>query len=453
MKREHWFLLVIFTIFIGFVALFSLLPRSSVSRLERRKLMEFPEFSADSLASGAYTSAISSWFSDTQPYRDTLLEIAMAMKDRMALKLGDQVTFHAGIDPTDDMLGEVEPEDTIPPEPTEQELEQRNRRIDDVKANVTLDTIAKTAARGIIISGTGDNVRALMVFGGSEKGGASYAKAANEFKRVLGSGVNVYCVVIPTSIEFYCPENLRSSGKIRPQLPTIRNIYANLSDSVHAVDVYSPLAAHANEPIYLRTDHHWSPLGAYYAAQAIASVAKVPFWTLDHYTPRTIKRFVGTMYAYSRDASVKNAPEDFTYYIPKDTTYSATFVYYTLNDSTQKVAHESRPVKSAFFKRFKDGSGAAYSTFMGGDHLHVKVTTSAGTGRKIAIIKDSFGNAIPGYLFGSFDEVHVLDFRYFPHNFKKYVAENGITDVALCTNIFNSYSPSVAGKFRRMLTR
>ena len=93
----------------------------------------------------------------------------------------------------------------------------------------------------------------------------------------------------------------------------------------------------------------------------------------------------------------------------------------------------------------------AYSTFMGGDAKIVKVVTSTKNGRRIAIIKDSFGNAVPGYLFGSFEEVHVLDYRYFPKNIVKYVKDNRITDFCFINNIFNAYTQSVSASYRKLL--
>ena len=62
---------------------------------------------------------------------------------------------------------------------------------------------------------------------------------------------------------------------------------------------------HVAEPIYLRTDHHWAPLGAYYAAQEFARVAKVPFKPLSNYERRVVRNFVGSMYGYAQDISIK----------------------------------------------------------------------------------------------------------------------------------------------------
>ena len=149
---------------------------------------------------------------------------------------------------------------------------------------------------------------------------------------------------------------------------------------------------------------------------------------------------------------MKNAPEDFVYYTPNQVGYDAEYVTYTLNKNF-KIVRESKPFKSAFFKKFKDGTGNAYLTFIGTDQAYVKVKTSTPGNRKLLIIKDSYGNAVPGNLFYSFNEVHVIDFRYFTHNLKDYVAKNGITDIAVCFNVFNAYSSGSASKVKKMLTQ
>ncbi|MDE7421359.1 MAG: hypothetical protein K2N35_14260, partial [Muribaculaceae bacterium] len=90
---------------------------------------------------------------------------------------------------------------------------------------------------------------------------------------------------------------------------------------------------------------------------------------------------------------------------------------------------------------------------IGTDQAYVKVKTSTPGNRKLLIIKDSYGNAVPGNLFYSFNEVHVIDFRYFTHNLKEYVNKNGITDIAVCFNVFNAYSSGSASKVKKMLTQ
>lgn len=424
--------------FFGAAIVFNFFPRSKVSLLEKRELAVFPKYSLNSLTSGKFTKAISAWYSDSEPYRDILMQLSMTFKDVVAIApTQDNVRFHAS-----------KPSMSVPTDDLD-DLDGRN--IGEYKNDVTADENAKIANAGIIVVGNGDKVRALMAFGGSSKGGTQYAEAANKYKETFGSSVHVYCMVIPTAAEFYCPDNARSCT--RPQRPTINNIHAHLSPNVKAVDAYSALGAHAHEDIYLRTDHHWAPLGAYYAAQKFAEVAGVPFKPLSSYERRVVHRFVGSMYGYSGDIAIKNAPEDFVFYVPKDIKYTTTYIDYQIDKNYHVTSAGSKPYQGKFFYHFKDGSGSAYCTFMGSDTRITQVRTGNKNHRRLIVLKDSFGNAIPGYLFYSFEEIHVIDFRYFCKNMKKYVADNHITDILFANNIFNAYSPKVYKRYLGFLTQ
>ena len=281
----------------------------------------------------------------------------------------------------------------------------------------------------VLVVGRGDSIRAFSPFSGGANCGHPYAEVANEYKRIFGDNVNVYCMPIPTAAAFYTPD----AGKhlIKDEKTAINGLFEHLSDSVFVIDVFTPLAAHVKEPIYSRTDHHWAPLGAYYAAQKLAQVAGVPFKDITNYDTDTVTPYVGTMAMYSKDPAIKKAPEDFIYYIPRDVEYTTTYINYKTKGLT--VISQEEPKEDKFFYKFK-GSGA-YCTFMGGDAKIVKVQTSTHNNRRLMLIKDSFGNAIPGYLFYSFEEIHVIDCRYFNKNMKQYVKDNNITDIVLDNNI------------------
>ena len=288
-----------------------------------------------------------------------------------------------------------------------------------------------------------------MAFGGSASGGGGYVDLLNTLATEFPDK-NIYAMIAPLATEYYLPEKAAKASK--PQKPFIYSVRDRLSPKVKFVDIYDELLKHKKEDIYLRTDHHWAGLGGYYAAKRLAETAGVPFKGLDAYDKHVVKGFVGSMYGYSKDISVKNAPEDFVYYVPNQVKYDSEFVSYTLNKNF-KITKESHPYKSSFFKSFKDGSGNAYLTFIGSDQVFVKVKTSTPGNRRLLIIKDSYGNAVPGNLFYSFNEVHVIDFRYFTHNLKKYITDNGITDIAVCFNVFNAYSNGSASKVKKMLTQ
>ena len=438
MVQNKIYIVLVTLLFAAFALVLNLFPRSAYSPLEKRELARFPEFSLDSLFSGAFTTSINSWYSDSEPFRDRFMQLSMKEKDLLRVVLGEEnVTFHAAAGPVE------EGEET-------EDLEMKERDVEEYHNNLTADEKAKIANKGIIIVGSGPNVRALMAYGGSSKGGVQYAEAANEYKRAFGPSVNVYCMVIPTAVDFYCPEKARRSSN--PEQPTIRNIYSHLLPEVHAVDVYTALGKHAAEDIFLRTDHHWAPLGAFYAAEQFARVAGVPFKQLSSYERKVVHRFVGSMYGYSQDIALKNAPEDFVYYVPQGVDYTTTYTDYVIN-SNYEITAERKPYKGIFFYKYKDGSGGAYCTFMGGDTRITCVRTSQTNHRRVLILKDSFGNALPGYLFYSFEEIHVVDFRYFAKNMKDYVRQNKITDILFANNIFNAYSNKICNKYVRFLNQ
>lgn len=431
-------------VYLAFTAAFNLLPRSTYSELEKRDLQHFPSFTPDSLLDGSYTAAISSWYSDTEPYRDTLMYMSMQFRDMLGVRFGDgNIQYVASDTPAE--------AETITEEPdpvTDADTVKSVKAFAPDTVAGGIDDIAKVASSGIILVGSGENVRALMGFFGTERGGAKYAETVSLYGAAFGRSVNVYCMPIPTSTEFYCPEE--ASKFTKEQWPVFNSIFSHLTNGVKAVDVYTVLGQHVDEPIYLRTDHHWAPLGAYYAAQKFAEVAGVPFADLSTYEEHVVHRYVGSMYGYSQNVAVKKAPEDFVYHIPTGVEYSTTYVNYTLDEEFH-VTGESRPYQGKYFFSFKDGSGAAYTTFMGGDIKMTKVMTSVRNGRRLLVIKDSFGNAVPGYLFHSFEEIHVADFRYFTKDVVSYVDENRITDILFANNITNTCVNYTYSRYRKFL--
>lgn len=414
------------------VVIFDFFPRSSYSELEKRDLSRFPEFSVEALLSGSYTSSLSSWFSDTEPFRDEFMLASMTFKNLIAYSSSEEeVRFYANENTVEDDS-----------EPIYEDMNSIQSAHDETSVNEH----AKIADAGIIIVGKRGKVRALMAYGGSSNGGDMYANVVNDYKQQFPH-INVYCMVVPTSSEFYCPEKARKCT--RSQLATIKHIYGLLQD-VHPVNVYTPLANHLDEEIYLRTDHHWAPLGGYYAAQKFAEIARVPFLELSNYDKRVVHNFVGSMYGYSKDISIKQSPEDFVYYTPRNVSYTTTYTDYYLDESF-KIIGMSKPHKGSYFKKFRDGSGAAYTTFMGGDAKITQIKTHVANGRRLIVFKDSYGNTIPGYLLASFEEIHVIDFRYFIQNIRDYVSLHNITDILFVNNIYNAYGKSCARAYHSFL--
>jgi len=415
---------------------FDTFPRSERSELEKRRLASFPRFTFDRLWSGDFTKEVSLWFSDSEPFRDDIMAFSMNLKKLEGVKTGDDnISFIAAEKDAEQVPAEAKEGD--------------NRNLEDYENRVTADSDAKIGRYGIVIVGKGKNVRALMGFKGSADNTKPYAEMVNKYQKTFGKGVQVYCMIAPTAIEYYCPDKAKNVATSQKEV--IATCYKYLDPDVKAVDCYTTLGKHANEDIFLRTDHHWSPLGGFYAAEQFAKVAKVTFKPLSSYTQHVVHGYVGSMYGYSNDASIKDAPEDFIYWKPKGVEYSTTYINYKTKDF--KVIGESGPVSGDFYVKFPDGSTGAYCTFMGSDAKITKIKTNNKNGRRLAILKDSYGNVLPGYLFYGFEEIHVIDHRYFLPNLTDYVKENKLTDFLVALNIFNACNPASAYNCTQLLTQ
>ena len=423
---------------VAFVAVFCFLPRSTYSDLEKRDLLRFPAFSWQSLRDGSFTQQVSNWFSDSEPYRDVFMGCSMRIKSWIAIKLArdeERVTFHVPEDAEDTSASPKE----LPRTVDQRVIKEYHR---EVNAN------AKMENAGVIVVGSAPNARALMAFKNKNKKEKEFAQVVNDYQMMIGQEVNVYCMIIPTAAEYYCPVSARSCTE--PEFPVLTELYALIDSAVRVVVLYMVMGEHVDKDIYFRTDHHWTPLGAYYAARQFAKAAGVAVPDLADFEEHTIEGYVGSMYGYSKDIAVKKSPETFVYYTPRKANYTTTYMKYVLDEDFQIVG-KGNPYQGEFFVKVSSVS-SAYCTFMGSDSRITQVKTDVENHRRLLILKDSFGNAIPGYLFGSFEEIHVIDFRYFTHGIKDYVNEHGITDILMANNISQVCSGAIGSAYKRFLS-
>ena len=415
----------IFIAIFGLIALFLIFfPHSTESQIEKRKLAEFPKFSLQSYFSGEFTKGVSTFYDDTVPYRDSFKTAGYNFKSIFGLHTEDEVKMinvkevdkkpkpiQTSKDETSEKPSENSKTETSKTETSKQESKEESKL-----ETSEMGDAEYTVENGIIVVKHNGHYRALELFGGGT--GNTYVEALNNFHRDLGDSVKIYSMIAPLASEYYTPANY--SGFTASQKEVFDSIASRLDDGIVSVDIDTILGYHTSEDIYFRTDHHWTPLGAYYAAQEFAKTAGLDFKDISTYNKNTIEDFVGTMYAFTQDPNINNDPEDFIYYTPSNLDECVTEHYD--QDFTNMSEWD-------FFCNVGDPQHNAYLTFMGGDEQVVRVKTNVKNGKKIAIVKDSYGNAIPGYLFGSYEEIYVIDMRYFDLNLVNFVKEQGITDL------------------------
>lgn len=272
-----------------------------------------------------------------------------------------------------------------------------------------------------------NNGRGIVVFGGGKEGGKDYAETINIFKQKLPD-VKFYSLVAPTAGSFYLPDNLKERYWASEK-DNIDHINSFLS-GITPVDGYTALSKHTNEDIYFRTDHHWTQLGAYYAAEEFAKVAGVPFASLSEYEVFEREGYIGSLYGYSNENSkMRKNPDKFTFYKPK-------------NNFTVSVYDPDYKYLYDMPLAFHDGTD--YMIF-GADNQINHIKTDCDNGRKLVIIGDSYDNALFLNLTNSFSEIWVVDMRavtsdytYFNLNIIDFIQKMGATDVLFTMDTFSA---------------
>lgn len=207
---------------------------------------------------------------------------------------------------------------------------------------------------------------------------------------------------------------LPANAPVRDQLQDIADITAALENSVSCIDVSENLAAHANEYIYYKTDHHWTSLGAQYAFEAAGGLMGIQNGvTYDIYTVST--DFEGTL--ASKSGSHEQL-DSIQIYVPADESLE---YYVNYVDTQEKICS----IYQSECLEVKD----KYTVFFGGNHPLLELHTTANTGRSILIFKDSYANSFVQFLLPYYDKIIMIDPRYYYDSLELVMTSSGITDV------------------------
>lgn len=284
------------------------------------------------------------------------------------------------------------------------------------------------------------NNMALELFGGSDSSAEYYAQTISEFKKNAPE-YKVYNMVVPNHTEFALPRRLIDDGTVATnvQADTIKKIYESYTEDVQPINCYNNLAAHIDEYIYFNTDHHWSGLGAYYAYQAFCEQTGQEALDLSTCTEKTIPDFEGTLASY--DESVMNN---------LDTVHFWTFPYATHAMRLSEMGGEMDQL-SVYYEEEASGT-LSYGVFIWGDNpLFIEYNDELQNGKKIAVVKESYGNSFVPYLTNNYQEVHVIDPRHWSGNLKSYMQDNGIDEVLFINNVMSANTAAFVDDYIRSI--
>ena len=185
----------------------------------------------------------------------------------------------------------------------------------------------------------------------------------------------------------------------------------SLIGSEKLIDVTDTLKSHSDEYIYYRTDHHWTTLGAYYAyADYMTAIGRTPR-TPGSFNFVEVPDFLGTHYSKSKNFNVQ-----------------ADVMTYIENDSEIDILGTVSPIYEYEKLEVRD----KYAMFLRGNN---SISTINGDGEgKILVIKDSYANCFVPFLTGDFEQIDVVDLRFYKSSVKQLMAENQYDEVLILYN-------------------
>lgn len=380
MKKIRVAIIVVFLSFIGFVSVGSLVEKDrEFSPNENRYLEEKPEISVDAVLSGKFQENLEKHLRDQVIGRDAWITVKTGVEKACGnTDIGGAYVGKDGYD-----------FEKITPEDVDDTLFRRNlKTVSDYFAKVS-DTVEP------------DHLSFLLV---------------------------------PTS-GLVMAEKLPKNARLFDQTKYIDEVQRAM-EGYRFIDVRQELMTHRDEEIYYRTDHHWTTDGALLAYEK---------WCDDMGESRPNRtdlqknvvtdRFRGSLYSKILDAD--SAYDSIWTYGPADGP--------AFGDGDCRVTIDGRESRDSCFDSEKLAEKDKYAYFFGGNYgeVHIESTTeeAAGTsGKNLLVIKDSFANSFVSFLTQNFDNIYMIDLRYYNEDMETYLKGHNITDVLVLYNISNFVS-------------
>ena len=408
------------------------------SELERRDLAKWPNFTRESYFDGSYTRDISAYIADVFPFRENLIKLASDVKELNGFRFDDIKIHNVNMQEAQSVQEEVKEDTSVSAESEiiSENKEESSLENDEIKETTDISQSAVTSeseaskpepkpAEEQATANNGIYVykgKAFAMFGASRSMGDYYASAVNYYHQVFGDSVKIYNLIVPSAIEYGMPEKYKKMSQ--PQKPAIEYVYSKLDPAVTPVRIYDTLMEHKDEYIYFGTDHHWTALGAYYAYTEFAKAAGITPADINTLPKKTLNNFIGTLYNQTNDSSLLEHPDHVDYY---EMAYP---VECSRVQQGEPYTYYSEPLYGEYAL-----PGNSYSVFLHGDFPLTKIVTGNKNGKKIAVIKESYGNAFAPFLINNYEEIYVVDERHFQTDLISLVKTNGIQEILIINNV------------------
>ncbi len=195
-----------------------------------------------------------------------------------------------------------------------------------------------------------------------------------------------------------------------------------LSKNGQTIDFLEVLSKNKDQYIYYRTDHHWTSKGAYLAYKAYIEDLGLEAIPEEDFKIETISNdFWGTIY---RKANYYKGDPD------------QIFTYNKGQVVEEILVNTKDKMDSLYDDSYLDKLDK-YSYFLSGDQALLEIKTSVKNGKNLLLVKDSFANSMIPFLVHHFENLTVVDPRYYKASLEDLIIEKDINDLLILFNVEN----------------
>ena len=379
-KHIEWLyvLLVIGALAVGGAAIF-VLPQQSYSEAENRYLTKLPHISADGILSGEVQRDLTGAASDQFPGRDQWMQTATTSQ---------YLLYHREINGV-----YVGKDHYLFDKIVDSDLSEKNYR-----TNLGYVTALKANAD--------EDVSVMFI---PSPGTVLYEK-------------------LPTRAVLYDPTIYEACGEELCEAESVRFVQTR--------DALERAERDRFDDIYFHTDHHWTTNGAYVGAKTYLETQHVQLAEQSEFDVQTVSEdFYGTL--HSKVAGLPGARADeleLPQALPEHLIIEAN---HAPADALGADGEKAMPKLTGIYDLSKLHMKDKYAIYFGGNYGKITIKNPEAEGKgSLLIIKDSYANSMVPYLLDHYEQITMIDLRYYNESVPELVAE-GWDEVLVCYEMSN----------------
>lgn len=228
-----------------------------------------------------------------------------------------------------------------------------------------------------------------------------------------------YFCIVPTAISVL-EDKLPAAALTDDQNLYLDRLGEKFSSIGTVVDVRDTFSQHKNDQqLYYYTDHHWTTDAAYLAWRELYPAMNLS--SSVNYTPGIVcNNFAGSLLSSSGFPIKKY--DSISVYVPDaDPVYTVTY------------ENEQRMTASVYAPEYL-ADADPYQIFFGGNFAKITIKTINNNNRKLLIFKDSYANCLIPFLIPDFEEITVIDPRYYYDDLDMEILSSGYTEILFLYN-------------------